>query len=109
MSAIINRLSDQALAKIIKCGVKGRIYEHYKGGFYRVVNIATNSTNGCGRSGEWLVYKTLKTTNPLTNPITKYWCQEARDFFSAVSIGAGKTQPRFTKKSKRFKVKQDPL
>lgn len=94
------RLGDQAVSALIKAGLKGNVYQHYKGGLYRITGVATNATDGCNASGDWIIYKTLKTTNHAANPVGKQWCRHASDFFAYRIDAYGYSSHRFVKKPK---------
>lgn len=60
-------------------------YKHYKGNFYKVINVVTHSET----LEKMVLYETL-----YENPVSKFWVRPLKMFMENVTID-GKEVPRF--------------
>lgn len=62
------------------------IYQHYKGGTYRIIGVAKNSNN----LEEFVVYEAL-----YNNPESKLWVRPLKEFTEEILWPDGTTKPRY--------------
>ena len=68
---------------------KPGIYEHYKGGQYKVLFIALNQSNDNNDEKPMVVYEAL-----YDNPLSKVWVRLEKEFVEEVEFEGAKV-PRF--------------
>lgn len=69
--------------------IKPGIYEHYKGGQYKVLFIALNQSKDSNDEARMVVYEALS-----QNPLSQFWVRLEKDFLDEVVV-KGVRVPRF--------------
>jgi hypothetical protein len=70
--------------------IKPGIYEHYKGGQYKVLFTATNQSKDSHDEEPVIVYEAM-----YDNPVSKFWVRLEREFLEEIEFEGNKV-PRFT-------------
>ncbi len=69
--------------------IKPGIYEHYKGGQYKVLFIALNQSNDANDEERVVVYEAL-----YENSLSQFWVRLEKDFLEEIEVEGVKI-PRF--------------
>lgn len=65
------------------------LFRHYKGGVYRVRDVAIDSSTLPSEGKVWVLYQTVKTLDSKYNPVGRKWCRPLNEFLSRVHIDTG--------------------